>query len=121
MSESATLCRFMAPHQTEPRVGLVHAGEIRDLWPAGVRRLDALLEDADLADRLARLRGVTLPAWPLDQVRLLTPVESQEFPSGAVLLTGAGIVPDDAFTLNAGDTVRITISGIGTLENPVVV
>ena len=45
MSESATLCRFIAPHQTEPRVGLVHAGEIRDLWPAGVRRLDALLED----------------------------------------------------------------------------
>jgi 2-dehydro-3-deoxy-D-arabinonate dehydratase len=46
---------------------------------------------------------------------------SQAFPSGAVLLTGAGIVPDDAFTLQAGDVVRITISGIGTLENPVVV
>ncbi len=46
---------------------------------------------------------------------------SQAFPAGAVLLTGAGIVPDDTFTLNAGDTVRITISGIGTLENPVVV
>ena len=46
---------------------------------------------------------------------------SQAFPTGAVLLTGAGIVPDDTFTLNAGDTVRITISGIGTLENPVVV
>ena len=46
---------------------------------------------------------------------------SQAFPTGAVLLTGAGIVPDDTFTLNAGDSVRITISGIGTLENPVVV
>jgi len=46
---------------------------------------------------------------------------SQTFPTGAVLLTGAGIVPDDTFTLNAGDAVRITISGIGTLENPVVV
>jgi 2-dehydro-3-deoxy-D-arabinonate dehydratase len=46
---------------------------------------------------------------------------SQTFPAGVVLLTGAGIVPDDTFTLNAGDVVRITISGIGTLENPVVV
>ena len=46
---------------------------------------------------------------------------SQEFPSGAVLLTGAGIVPEDTFTLEANDVVRITISGIGTLENSVVV
>ena len=46
---------------------------------------------------------------------------SQEFPSGAVLLTGAGVVPEDRFTLEANDIVRITISGIGTLENSVVV
>ena len=42
---------------------------------------------------------------------------SQAFPRGAMLLTGAGIVPPDAFTLAEGDRVRITISGIGTLEN----
>jgi 2-dehydro-3-deoxy-D-arabinonate dehydratase len=35
--------------------------------------------------------------------------------------TGAGIVPADSFTLDAGDVVRITISGIGTLENPVAI
>ena len=46
---------------------------------------------------------------------------SQEFPNGAVLLTGAGVVPEDTFTLEAKDVVRITISGIGTLENSVVV
>jgi 2-dehydro-3-deoxy-D-arabinonate dehydratase len=46
---------------------------------------------------------------------------SQKFPNGAVLLTGAGVVPPDSFTLEAYDTVRITISGIGTLENPVAV
>ena len=40
---------------------------------------------------------------------------------GAVLLTGAGVVPPDSFTLNADDAVRITISGVGTLENPVAV
>jgi 2-dehydro-3-deoxy-D-arabinonate dehydratase len=39
------------------------------------------------------------------------------FPNGCFLLTGAGIVPPDAFTLNHGDEVRITIEGIGTLVN----
>jgi 2-dehydro-3-deoxy-D-arabinonate dehydratase len=46
---------------------------------------------------------------------------SQKFPNGAVLLTGAGIVPPDSFTLEANDTLRINISGVGTLENPVAV
>ena len=46
---------------------------------------------------------------------------SQSFPHGAMLLTGTGVVPDDDFTLAAGDIVRITVSGIGTLENPVAV
>lgn len=44
---------------------------------------------------------------------------SQEFPHGAILLTGTGVVPGDDFTLAAGDVVRISISGIGTLENTV--
>jgi 2-dehydro-3-deoxy-D-arabinonate dehydratase len=42
------------------------------------------------------------------------------FPSGVVLLTGTGIVPPDDFSLKPGDVVRITIDGIGTLENPVI-
>jgi 2-dehydro-3-deoxy-D-arabinonate dehydratase len=41
------------------------------------------------------------------------------FPYGAVLMTGTGIVPPDAFTLAEGDVVHITIDGIGTLSNPV--
>ena len=45
----------------------------------------------------------------------------QTFPHGAVLLTGTGIVPPDDFTLQPADDVRIAISGIGTLENPVIV
>ena len=44
---------------------------------------------------------------------------SQAFPNGVVLLTGAGVIPPDAFTLAPDDRVRITISGVGTLENPV--
>ena len=42
------------------------------------------------------------------------------FPQGAILLTGTGVVPGDDFTLAAGDLVSITVSGIGTLSNPVV-
>lgn len=42
------------------------------------------------------------------------------FPEGCFLLTGTGIVPPDAFTLRAGDRIRITIDPIGTLENHVV-
>lgn len=44
----------------------------------------------------------------------------QKFPWGAVLLTGTGIVPSDGFTLRPGDQVSMSISGIGTLVNPVV-
>jgi 2-dehydro-3-deoxy-D-arabinonate dehydratase len=41
------------------------------------------------------------------------------FPSGAVLLTGTGVVPPDDFTLAAGDTVHIDVTGIGRLTNVV--
>ena len=43
----------------------------------------------------------------------------QSFPDGVVLLTGTGIVPPDEFSLAVGDVVRITIEGLGTLENTV--
>jgi 2-dehydro-3-deoxy-D-arabinonate dehydratase len=39
------------------------------------------------------------------------------FPSGAWLMTGTGIVPPDAFTLDHGDEIRITIEPVGTLCN----
>src|SRR5438309_9441749 len=45
---------------------------------------------------------------------------SQRFRHGGLLLTGTGIVPPDHFTLRPEDTVRISISGIGILENPVI-
>jgi 2-dehydro-3-deoxy-D-arabinonate dehydratase len=41
------------------------------------------------------------------------------FPQGAFLLTGTGIIPGDDFTLASGDVIRISIEGIGTLENHV--
>jgi 2-dehydro-3-deoxy-D-arabinonate dehydratase len=45
---------------------------------------------------------------------------SQQFPHGAILLTGTGIVPPDTFTLRERDTIEIEISGIGLLKNHVV-
>lgn len=39
------------------------------------------------------------------------------FPHGAFLMTGAGIVPPDDFSLRNGDEVSITVAGIGNLKN----
>lgn len=46
---------------------------------------------------------------------------SQEFPAGAILLTGTGVVPPNDFTLAAGDAVHIAISGVGELVNTVAI
>lgn len=45
--------------------------------------------------------------------------KENEFPNGALLLTGTGIVPPDEFTLARGDDVSISVAGIGTLRNVV--
>ena len=42
-----------------------------------------------------------------------------DFPKGAMLMTGTGVVPGTDFTLTAGDVVKIEIEGLGTLENKV--
>jgi 2-dehydro-3-deoxy-D-arabinonate dehydratase len=46
-------------------------------------------------------------------------VRDNPVPPGSVLLTGTGLVPPDDVALAPGQRVEITISGIGTLENPV--
>ncbi|MFT7304548.1 MAG: 2-dehydro-3-deoxy-D-arabinonate dehydratase [Akkermansiaceae bacterium] len=42
-----------------------------------------------------------------------------DFPKGAMLMTGTGVVPGTDFTLMSGDVVEIEIEGIGVLENVV--
>lgn len=44
----------------------------------------------------------------------------QAFPSGAVLTTGTGLVPEMNFALREDDVIRIAVEGVGTLTNPVV-
>ena len=41
-------------------------------------------------------------------------------PEGAVLSTGTCLVPEAPFSLAAGDTVSVSVAGVGTLRNPVV-
>lgn len=41
------------------------------------------------------------------------------FPHGCFLMTGTGLVPNDSFTLEVDDEIRISIEGIGTLVNTV--
>jgi 2-dehydro-3-deoxy-D-arabinonate dehydratase len=41
------------------------------------------------------------------------------FPSGCLIMTGTGIVPGSDFTLQSGDTIKISIDNIGTLINEV--
>ncbi|WP_433288330.1 fumarylacetoacetate hydrolase family protein [Pseudonocardia sp. CA-142604] len=43
-----------------------------------------------------------------------------DFPDGAILATGTGIVPELSFSLAEGDRVEIEIAEVGTLTNPVV-
>jgi len=47
-------------------------------------------------------------------------VRENEFPHGAFLLTGTGVVPPDDFGLQLGDIVSIEAPAIGTLTNPVI-
>ena len=41
------------------------------------------------------------------------------FPAGCFLMTGTGVVPPENLCLRPGDTVRITVPGVGTLVNSV--
>jgi 2-dehydro-3-deoxy-D-arabinonate dehydratase len=44
-----------------------------------------------------------------------------DFPAGCFLMTGTCLVPPNEFTLQEGDVVEISITGIGTLRNTVAV
>jgi 2-dehydro-3-deoxy-D-arabinonate dehydratase len=56
---------------------------------------------------------------PQELIRFLFAAE--QFPEGAVLSTGTGIVPDLDFTLQEGDRVTVRIEGIGAITNVVAV
>jgi len=46
-------------------------------------------------------------------------VRYNEIEDGTVLLTGTGVVPPDDFSLDDGQAVEVSVSGVGMLRNPV--
>jgi 2-dehydro-3-deoxy-D-arabinonate dehydratase len=93
--------------------------EIVPAWaatpPFGIRLLierdgAAVYDETTSTDQLAR-RLEDLADWLF---------RGLDFPDGAVLLTGTGLVPPGEFTLRDGDEVTVEIAGVGRLGNPVV-
>jgi 2-dehydro-3-deoxy-D-arabinonate dehydratase len=83
-------------------------------------------KDTQIAIEIAR-RGETVFSGSTDIGQMKRPLPTlaeylyrdNEFPCGAWLMTGTGVVPPDAFTLEHGDEIRITIEPVGTLTNTV--
>lgn len=96
------------------------------LGPALLLTDAPLASDTAIALTIARAGAIAFEgATTLAQMRR-TPEElvgylfrELSFPNGCVLLTGTGVIPPDAFTLQSGDVVSITVAPIGTLVNTV--
>lgn len=93
-----------------PAITLAHGGpDPRDLpIRLTIRRAGAVVFAGDTST--ARMKRT-----PEELVRYL--MLDNVFANGAFLLTGTGIVPGDDFTLEAGDDVTISVTGIGDLRN----
>ena len=78
-------------------------------------RLEILRQNKELFSGTTSI--TELKRNPQELIKFL--FRDQSFPRGAFLMTGTGIVPPDDLTLQHGDTIRITIDGIGLLENHV--
>ena len=95
--------------------GIRPAWEVPDPYEltiaASVRRGDDEVWSAETSTKMLHRRLDDLVGYLYRQYDL---------PEGAILSTGTGIVPELDFTLTAGDSVAVTIDGIGTLTNPVV-
>ena len=92
--------------------GIVPAWRLGDLESlaieVAVRRAGAVAWDGQASTAQLHRRPADLVAYLFRHA---------QFPHGAVLSTGTGLVPDLDFTLEPGDVVRIEIAGIGSLTN----
>jgi 2-dehydro-3-deoxy-D-arabinonate dehydratase len=97
------------------------ADGIRPAWE--VRTADSL--DIELTverDSTVTWHGTANTAQMRRSVRELVDYlfREEQFPDGAVLSTGTGIVPELSFTLLAGDLVTVGVQDVGVLVNTVV-
>jgi 2-dehydro-3-deoxy-D-arabinonate dehydratase len=90
---------------------------VGDVWPQVAIRIHIERDGA------TAFRGEThtrnLRRSPAELVAFLG--RALDFPSGAALLTGTGVVPPDGFTLAAGDRITIDADGLAPLSHSVVV
>ena len=110
-------------------MGTVRAGELLRIWDLRLRIHDddrLRWPDTTISLTIARgggtvFEGATTFSQMRCDPRMLVEYLYREtsYPTGCVLLTGTGIIPPDAFTLQSGDLVEITIEPIGTLTNVV--
>lgn len=101
------LCRFS--HGTpEPRVGLSEDdATVIDLTPAGITRMQPLLESPDPLKAVTALETSGLPRLSVSDVRLLAPVEQQEVWAAGVtyLRSKAARMEESDFSASAYDRV----------------
>ena len=93
-----------------PGIEITAADRLRDITIQIeiIRGDDIIYQDETSSSQMKR---------PLEElVDYLT--TEMDFPQGAFLMTGTGIVPGEDFSLQPGDTVRINIGSL-TLENQV--
>ncbi len=93
-----------------PGIEIVRADDLRDINID----LDVLREGKNVYH--GETRSSQMKRSLEELVEFLT--REMDFPYGAFLMTGTGIVPDDSFTLQVDDLVRICIGSL-TLENVV--
>ena len=93
-----------------PGIRLVAADSLRDLpIQIEIRRDHAAVFSGQTRSSQMKRRLEDLAAFLIRELA---------FPRGVFLMTGTGIVPTEAFTLQSGDRMRIDIAGL-VLENPV--
>ncbi|MCP4098585.1 MAG: 2-hydroxyhepta-2,4-diene-1,7-dioate isomerase [Planctomycetaceae bacterium] len=87
---------------------------------------NVLTPDTKISIMISRLANVVFQGdTSISQLKRTFPeladylFRENEFPCGAYLMTGTGIVPDSGFTLQSGDRIQIQIEGLGVLENEV--
>jgi 2-dehydro-3-deoxy-D-arabinonate dehydratase len=101
------LCRF-ADGQGQPRIGcLADDSSIRDLTPAGIDRMEVLLEAEDCLTRIGQINHRTLPQIRVQEVKLLAPVERQEIWAAGVtyLRSKKARMEESEFSATAYDRV----------------
>ena len=93
-----------------PVIDLIEGGHRARTIHMTIRRNTTTVFTGEISTAQMRRKPEDLAQWLFRELR---------FPAGVFLFTGTGIVPPNDFTLSAGDIVRITIDGIGALENTV--